>query len=375
MNKNSFVNKESMYQTITTLQIKNDCLTLIGLQRVLSQPILSLAFLPLYSLFVEEIENTIGQKGTLFKIQNESPFKISNVRSKLKLFGSDRLGKSRKITSKLDEVQGEIYRSKLRFDFTKNLNIHYNLGIFFNEEGRVLGNTQYFYYMFQEQETSDREYEIEEIKAFSQALGTVISSVDSGLKDVLPNDKVIIKEKNYSIRYKDFNTDRVQFCKFGNNPLRKEISLILLHVLSNINFVRFVLDEVLTRDNTYLFRVKYISFYYTCKSIQKILEFLKRKGMDDSIFIELEELVKGSQYLLDSEFRNCMMHYSFKNKEKYLIDDSRLDINILLYGLVETRFEGMGFYDLNDKVTTHINAFSDSIEKILDISTSGLKNL
>lgn len=151
------VEKDRIYQLLMISQIKNDCVTLMALSDLIAQPILALVFLPIYALFAEEIENTIGEKGRVFSISYDSPFKISVVRSKLKLFGAERLGKAKKKVLNLDELQGDIFKRKLRFNFTQKLNIHCNLGVFFSDQGRILGNTQYFYYMFQERNIDGRD--------------------------------------------------------------------------------------------------------------------------------------------------------------------------------------------------------------------------
>lgn len=41
-----------------------------------------------------------------------------------------------------DNQQNEIFRNKLLFSFIKNLNIHFNLGVYFNENGKVVFDTQ-----------------------------------------------------------------------------------------------------------------------------------------------------------------------------------------------------------------------------------------
>lgn len=96
MPTNESIEKDEIYQLLTDLQIKNDCVTLAALSNLIAQPIISLAFLPLYALFVEEINNTIGEKERAFDISNDLSFKIGAVRSKLKLFGAEKIGKSKK---------------------------------------------------------------------------------------------------------------------------------------------------------------------------------------------------------------------------------------------------------------------------------------
>lgn len=39
-----------------------------------------------------------------------------------------------------------MFRDLLRFDFTKPMNVHYNLGIYFDENGNIIGDTQLINY-------------------------------------------------------------------------------------------------------------------------------------------------------------------------------------------------------------------------------------
>jgi len=369
------VGKDRIYQLLMTTQIKEDCITLIALSDLIAQPILALAFLPMYALFAEEIENTIGEKGEVFSISNDSPFNISAVRSKLKLFGGEKLGKAKKKVLNLDKLQGDIFKNKLKFNFTRELNVHYNLGIFFTEEGRILGNTQYFYYMFEERNIDGREYNKEEIREFSKSIGTVLGSVDEGLKDFMPEYNVNVKNKDYRLKFKDFNTDRKSFTSVSKLQYGKDISLILLHVLSSINFVRFVLDDALENDNTYLFKVKYISLYYSIKSMENIIKFFKSNNVDYNIYNSLKEFTDGSTFLLNSNFRNCMMHYRYALDGEYLISDTYLDINLKLYGLVETYFDGRNYNEVDSLITERLYHLSDMLEDLLNIDRSNLRYL
>lgn len=367
------VEKDRIYQLLMVSQIKNDCVTLMALSDLIARPILALAFLPIYAMFAEEIENTIGERGRVFSIRNDSPFRISVVRSKLKLFGAERLGKAKKKVLNLDELQGDIFNNKLRFDFTKNLSIHYNLGVFFTDEGRILGNTQYFYYMFEERNIDGREYNEEEIREFSKSIGTVLGSVYEGLKNFMPDHIVNVKNKDYRIKFKDFNTDKKSFTCLSQLQYGKDIALILLHVLSNINFVRFVLDDALDNDNTYLFKVKYISLYYSIRSIGKIIEFFKSNNVDYNIYSSLKECTENSAFLLNSTFRNCMMHYRYNLDGEYLISDRFLDINVKLYGLVETYFDGMNYSEVDLLITERLYQISDILEDLLNIDRRNLR--
>jgi len=373
---NESIEKAKIYQLLTALQVKNDCVTLIALNNLIAQPIISLAFLPLYALFVEEMNNTIGEKGRVFDISNDSPFKIGAVRAKLKLFADEkRIGKSKKRMLELDESQDIIFKKKLRFNFTRNLNIHYNLGIYFTNEGKIIGNTQYFYYMFQGNNIDGRKYNNEEIREFSRSLGIVIGSINEGLKNFMPHHAVNIKNREYRIKFKDFNTNKKSFTTISKLQYGKDISLILLHILSNINFIVFILSDALENNNTYLFKIKYISFYYSIRSIEKIIEFFNKNNVDHNTYSSLKECIDDSKFLLDSTFRNCMMHYRYDLDGEYLISDKYLNSNVKLYGLVETFFNGMDYDEIDLLLTEKLVQLSDIIENSLNIDSNKLKDL
>lgn len=369
------VTKEKYYQLLTTIQIKQDCETLLSLNNVLSQPILALSFLPFYALFADEIENTIGDKGNKFVIRNDSPFKISEVRAKLKLFGHEKINKSKKRILSADFVQDQIFGNKLKLLIVRYLKIHYNIGIFYLNDGRIIGNTQYFYYMFQDRNFNVREYKEEEIRLFSQSLGTVIGSVSEGLKDFLPDYKIFVKNEKYQIKYKDFNTNKRNFSSLS--VYGKDMVLLLLHTLSAVNYVRFILENELPEDNPYLFKVKYITMYYALGSVNKVSNYYSSNNivLNPNVLESLKSILINSEVLLNSDFRSCMMHYEFINKGKYLIKDEYLNCSVPFYGLIQTFFNGMNYSDFNKILTDKIIHISDSIENLLKISNDNLKKL
>ena len=50
----------------------------------------------------------------------------------------------------IDYLQDQVFKNMLKFDFMRSWNMHYNLGIYTDVNKRVVGNTQYGYYMLQE---------------------------------------------------------------------------------------------------------------------------------------------------------------------------------------------------------------------------------
>ncbi len=73
---------------------------------------------------------------------------ITDLRNAIKVFG-DKYTKAEKAFLPSDNEQDEYFKGLLAFEPLKTMNTHYNLSIYFDEQGRVLGNTQLVnFYLF-----------------------------------------------------------------------------------------------------------------------------------------------------------------------------------------------------------------------------------
>ena len=137
------VSKKEYYHLLSIIAIKNDSETLKALVPAFLQPVVSLMSLPYIALFCSSVEEFINHSGiTKVQLQNDSPFSISGTRNKLKLF-SEKYGQLKNCILKADADQDDAFRRQLRFKWLAPLNIHYNLGVFFTSDGKIIGNTQY----------------------------------------------------------------------------------------------------------------------------------------------------------------------------------------------------------------------------------------
>ena len=118
-------------------------------------------------------------------------------------------------------------------------------------------------------------------------------------------------------------------------------------------------------------RVLYITMYYAFKQI----ELIQGKCIDRVLNPALEGCINSLNPIFDSEFRSCMMHYSFENNGAYIIDDLYSDISLPLYGLVESRFNGLSYDELQNKVNDNLDTMADCIEKLIVLDTNHLKKL
>ena len=147
-NNNKYNAEMTTNDYLSLLQIKYDCETVYGLIKSLQQDgVTSFGSIPYFTLTAATILEMLSSK----EIKIEIPYsaRIKDIRMKLKIF-EDRYSKSQKMLLAIDYLQNEIFKNKLTFSFMKNWNIHYNLGIYTNKDKIVIGNTQYNYYLLQD---------------------------------------------------------------------------------------------------------------------------------------------------------------------------------------------------------------------------------
>lgn len=349
----SEISKEEFCNLLSVITIKNDCETLKALSPMMKQPIISLNLLPYYALFCISFK----EYASIDSLNNESIFKISDIRNKLKLF-SERYRIEKKRILLVDDVQDDEFKSNLRFKFLGKHNLYYNIGIFFDKENHIISNTQQLNYMFQDRKISHKNIRKIEVKRLGKTIGTIINSVSQGLQSFpisIPNNLLI---QTIDLHHKDLNTNK-NFNSFPNIENGKELTLRVLHVLSLLNFIRFVLGKIVPNCNTWTMRTKYIAMYYASKSIEHIIDKLPLE--------QANVFSKRREDLLNSQFRSCMMHYSFFNKGNCEIKDEFLNISTPLFGLVESCFNGMSYNNLIESIDKEIVYLAEGLESILKI--------
>lgn len=97
----------------------------------------NLSLIPFCALYCRSAKEFFGEENTESEIEKE----VKDIRNGLKVF-TGKYSKGKKMAFESDNQQNEIFRNKLLFSFIKNLNIHFNLGVYFNENGKVVFDTQ-----------------------------------------------------------------------------------------------------------------------------------------------------------------------------------------------------------------------------------------
>lgn len=306
--------------------------------------IISILLLPFVGLYCREAQEFYNKK-----LMDESVDKqIADLRNAIKVFG-DKYTKAEKAFLSSDNEQDEYFKGLLAFDSLKTMNIHYNLGVYFDEQGHVLGNTQLVnFYLFKADVTANNT-EVDAYK-LGRKMGVTISRIMMLAKQRLrtnTNSNFI----EFKVGYIDYNTNIP--ATFMVHPENKGLNLIFLHMLSLIGMSKYLLRE-LCGDNTWTIRCEYVishGIWNMLRVIERHFEF-DESGVD---LAEISDFVKRGKIFFPSEIRNCMAHYDLVHDDVAFIDEKSYRPDILFYGLIESYFDGMTVSDYLYGLREYIN--------------------
>lgn len=383
---NNTVNLSNMQQSnFAFLQIGYDSKMIIKLLNELkNKPIESVEIIPFISLFCWEATEFFKKYDINFEMPNNKTFSLQYIRLKTKLF-ENKYSKAKKMILNCDYLQDYIFKHQLRFKFMYDWNIHYNLGIFVDKYGNIVGNSQYGYYIFQDDKllkkkiidvekldnTKELNYEFkpEEYFEYGEFCGKIIARINNFFKDINVNMEVNAIDSN--LFYKDLNTNR-HLKTFDKDDEGKALTLYLIHILSTINSVIKLLRKYEKTDTGWWLRIYYITYYYAFQRLNDIRNHITMNGILNSKIQNFYSIINiDDKELINIEFRNCMMHYDLIDKNnKFLIKDEYLNVNIPLFGLVESCFYGIKYDELKSKILKKLNLLSTEIQKLLDLNIS-----
>lgn len=321
-------------------------------------PDIQMQMIPYTALFCYEVIEFINKHSGGIVIEQTSTYSIKDIRQKAKFFDLS-INKLLQSIENIDVLQNDYFISLMRFPKFGRWNLHTNLGISFDDEKNIVGNTHYVFYLFQDQKMISQPKESmrgvkidkKEINAFAYDMGRIIGSISSGLSsisDFMVSDIITPIAPFYS---QDFNTNK---CLTLGNEKYKLIRLFLLHVLSSIGFILFCLKKIIIRDTGFLLRLEYITYHYSLIRLDGILNYCKSHNgeIDDANLTNALERIdySNANHLRKPEFRNCMMHFELKDKTgAALIQECALDLSLPFCGLVESQFD-MTYSEYKDKI-------------------------
>ena len=351
---------------LSILQMCYDSNELINIMQKLNHDsILSVFLVPYYSLFCIEALNTLKNYDINITSDYNCPYNQKIIRAKLKCF-EEKYNKSINVVRNCDFIQDYIFSSKLKCNLQKKLNMYYNIGIFVYDN-KIIGNSQYIYYIFQDSKAlkkvnlslSNIQFELipSELKEYGSYCSNIISKITIITNEVFKIKPTFdINSLKPEIFYKDLNTN-----KLFKKELKLE-NLYLLHILSNINYVYYVLKQY-ERNNGWWIKLYYITYYYSLRRILNLTDYLKKNNIERNKIDILENLYSSTNKYINSNFRNCVMHYDFSTN----INEEYFDINKPLFGLIESSFNNINYYTFKNEILTFIKEISD---KYLDIDIS-----
>lgn len=317
---------------------------------------------PYSALFCYEAMVYLKKHEPSIDIVQTSKYSIKDIRQKAKFFDLS-VNKLIQSVNNVDAMQNEYFVNLMRYPQLGYWNLHTNLGIYYDNDKHIVGNTHYAYYIFQDEkavsksqvEMNGLELEGKELQAFGYDMGVIIGSISSALSETSDFMKSDVLPKGNAYLSQDFNTNR---CTTIGNEKYKSVRLFLLHTLSNIGFIMYCLKSKVIRDTGLLLRLEYITYHYALKRIDGILRYCKMNPCEisDSNLIQMLESIDctNSNNLRKTDFRNCMMHFELKDKDgNSLIAEENFDLAIPFCGLVETQF-GLSYAEYQVMLETEL---------------------
>lgn len=368
---------------LSLLQIKYDCETIYGLVKTLQQDgITSFGVIPYFTLTVATVLEMVSSND--INIQIPYYARIKDIRMKLKIF-EDGYSKSKRMLLGIDYLQNEIFKNQLTFSFMKNWNKHYNLGIYTDKNKIVVGNTQYNYYLLQDNRflkkgldeiaatyaISPANFDLnkqagKECYQYAYTCGQIINSVRTALKNFDSSITIGSQKNHVDFYYADYNTN-VKSSLFPKGEDGKATILYLLHILSTMNFLLYVLNDYAKDDYGWWLKINYIVYYYSIHKLTDLQEhFVQNKLMTSDISDYLQKMDLKNAKFMNGTFRNYLMHSSLTDKNgNSIISSSDLDKSKPLFGLVETCFDGMSYGELKESVISEMKQISNIISEWL----------
>lgn len=344
-------NFSELERLISIRIMQEDAETIFGLLSSERDSIFAMEIIPYYALFVQSCQEYMGENF----LSEESALRIKDIRNQIKAY-AESFGKSKRKVALIDQEQDTNFKSQLRFDFLKSWNIHLNLGTYWTEDHHIIGNTQQLATFIDVKDLSDPEVG-KKLYDLGHQIGSFVSSVHSGLSASLGQPTVAQAADAITIKsYYDINTNKRDILFVDNSS--KERNLFYLHLLCNMNFVKYILRPVFPDGNTWVFRVEYIVAYYTFRALLRLKNYCEN---NDDIVVDIngiKELEITGTDMFQSKFRNCMMHYDLENQ------------NVLSSEYIERPFFGIieKCFDRTDYQTylRSLHCFSDRIINFLE---------
>lgn len=353
------------YERLISIRIiREDVESIYSLMQTERDPIFLMEIIPYFALFIQSFQEYMRENCLADSVSKE----LKDLRNHIKKY-AERFGKSKKRVVSVDNEQDKDFKEQLKYELLKKMNVHFNLGTYWTDDRHVVGNTQKLADFFAIESVFDNKQ-----KEKSYQLAFHISSFVSTIRDSLAvglSDFIIERERqSISINfYYDINTNK------KNNLLsksqKKEISLFYLHLLCNMNFVKYILRPLFLDGNIWAFRVEYIVSYYTFRALERLKNYTEN---NNDIIVDTNaicDILKQGRLLFTTKLRNCLMHYNLENAGVI----SLKNIDKPFYGIIENCFEGKSYKEYLIELHEFSDILIDFLNKQFDFTDVKLKKL
>lgn len=339
---------QEVERRISVRIMQEDAESIYSVMKTEQDSVFSMQVLPYYALFVQEAQKFIEDEFLPETVSAD----IKDIRNHIKVY-SERFTKSQEKIRKIDEKQDEDFKEQLRFDFLKLMNVHLNLGTYWTEDHHLIGNTQQLAESLSVENMFDPTLK-EKFHEQGYHIGAFVNSIRGGLADSLGGISVERESKYIEIKYYcDINTNKKN--ELLTKVFPKEINLLFLHLLGNMNFVKHILKPLFKDDNTWTFRVEYVVSYYTLRALERLKNYHESNNEEFVDIESINELIAESKKIFNTKIRNCMMHYNLEGAEVIMVES----IDKPFYGIIENCFNDMSY-------TEYLISLHDFSDKIID---------
>lgn len=332
-------------------------------------PVFWLQSIPYFSFLCESILNfyDINNIEEIEIKDNNIKKIISSMRIKTKLY-SERKSKPKKSIEELEKIHLNFYNYFKELYANVNIILKligisklYDFGTY-RISDKYIGNIYLNYWYL------DKILDIQEIGSQNSKKNIILFSEGLGkvLRFVCEKENISIKsftlDNKINIEYKDFLLIN-KITKIFNDKYDKYSTLLLFNILSSVNFIIYFLGKILPKDNKLYFRAKFICYYSSISSLEKLINYTNsNKNINTGIenYIDrIEELkcLKDS-FREDSTLRNCLFHYKIQEN---CISEKELIFNVPFYGLIE-KYTNTDYYTFNQSLDDNLKKISSMLE-------------
>ena len=359
------------------LIIKRDFDLLVKLTRSLCAEVKT-NIMPYCSLFCCEAITYFNKTIRKVDISQTSKYSVKDMRQKAKFFDYKTTKKFFQSIESTDKLQNDFFIDQMTFSQLGILNIHDNLGVFFNDDKKIVGNSHFAYYLFQDDKMISKPKDLakgsdlieEDIRSFGYDIGKILGAVSSSfsiLNDIIKSN---VSADIITVHSNDLNTNKCALLGVGDTKI---IHLFLLHVLTSVGFVLYILKRLVVEDTGLLLRIEYITYHYTIMRLNQTLEYCQNHS-HLSTNIKLIDMLNSIDYmntnrLRDKDFRSCMVHFGLTNKNMVpILKDNKINFSVPFCGLVESVFD-MTYSDYKEKIETELTKIYDAINNYLNFES------